>query len=205
MVGLGDLTGGIFFSEAFGVSADGSTVVGWSLATESVFEAFLWTSGGGMVGLSDLPGGLFESRANDVSADGSVVVGQGLSALGIEAFIWDATNGIQNLQTVLEGQLGVALTGWTLTDAVGISADGTTIVGVGNNPSGDLEAFVAVITPLNLCLGDITGDGNVNVTDLLDLLAAWGPNPGHPADINNDGDVNVNDLLSLLGAWGVCP
>ncbi len=48
-------------------------------------------------------------------------------------------------------------------------------------------------------------DGSVNVTDLLALLAAWGPNPGHPADINDDGNVNVTDLLALLGAWGVCP
>ena len=55
------------------------------------------------------------------------------------------------------------------------------------------------------CPADINGDGNVNVTDLLELLAAWGPNPGHAADFNNDGFVNVTDLLELLAAWGGCP
>ena len=57
-----------------------------------------------------------------------------------------------------------------------------------------------------MCLGDIIGlDGTVNVTDLLALLAAWGPNPGHPADTNGDDVVNVTDLLALLAAWGPCP
>ena len=57
---LGDLPGGEFRSVANGVSADGSTVVGFS-GLGAGQEAFRWTSGGGMVGLGDLPGGLFES------------------------------------------------------------------------------------------------------------------------------------------------
>ena len=28
---------------------------------------------------------------------------------------------------------------------------------------------------------------------------------GHPADFNNDGFVNVTDLLELLAAWDGCP
>ena len=125
-----------------------------------------------MVGLGDLAGGSFSSNANGVSADGSVVVGSGFTASGPEAFIWDAINGMQNLQAVLEDQLGLDLTGWTLNDASGVSADGTTIVGYGINPLGDTEAFIAIIpTP---CPADITGDGTVNVTDLLLLLGAWG-------------------------------
>ena len=76
--GLGDLPGGIFDSRAFGVSADGSVVVGES-SSASGTEAFRWTSGGGIAGLGDLPGGGFSSRANAVSGDGSVVVGLGKS------------------------------------------------------------------------------------------------------------------------------
>jgi hypothetical protein len=49
--------------------------------------------------------------------------------------------------------------------------------------------------------GDINGDGEVNVEDLLLLLAAWGPCEGCPEDINGDGVVNVEDLLMLLGNW----
>jgi len=55
------------------------------------------------------------------------------------------------------------------------------------------------------CPADLTGDGVVNVSDLLQLLSAWGPNVGHPADLNGDGVVNVSDLLILLGQWGPCP
>ena len=45
---------------------------------------------------------------------------------------------------------------------------------------------------------DGSADGNANVVDLLALLAAWGPNPGHPADFNGDGVVGTADLLALL-------
>ena len=50
--------------------------------------------------------------------------------------------------------------------------------------------------------GDTNGDGLVNVTDLLTLLASWGSCGGCPADFNSDSMVNVTDLLNLLGNWG---
>jgi hypothetical protein len=55
------------------------------------------------------------------------------------------------------------------------------------------------------CPWDLNGDSNVDVLDLLDLLDAWGPNPGHPADFNGDDTVDVLDLLELLDNWGPCP
>jgi hypothetical protein len=65
------------------------------------------------------------------------------------------------------------------------------------------------LTPSNVP-GDITGDGVVNVNDLLVVINAWGPCPAPPqscpADIapspNGDGVVNVNDLLSVINNWG---
>lgn len=54
-------------------------------------------------------------------------------------------------------------------------------------------------------VGDLNGDGVVNVSDLLILFGAWGECPkGEPclADLNGDGTVNVSDLLTLLGNWG---
>jgi hypothetical protein len=55
--------------------------------------------------------------------------------------------------------------------------------------------------------GDLDGDGDVDVGDLLGLLAAWGPCPGCPpatcpADLNGDCQVNVTDLLLMLANWG---
>ncbi|TVQ57311.1 MAG: hypothetical protein EA377_00990 [Phycisphaerales bacterium] len=54
-------------------------------------------------------------------------------------------------------------------------------------------------------IGDLNGDGVVNVFDLLLLLEGWGPCPSGsdcPADLNGDGTVNVFDLLLLLENWG---
>ena len=63
-----------------------------------------------------------------------------------------------------------------------------------------------VITSLvpSQCLWDLDGDGQVGIVDFLDLLSAWGPNPGHPADIDGDGEVGIVDFLLLLGNWGPC-
>ena len=50
--------------------------------------------------------------------------------------------------------------------------------------------------------GDLDGDGQVRVPDLVILLGAWGLNPSHPADLDGDGEVRVPDLIILLGNWG---
>lgn len=59
---------------------------------------------------------------------------------------------------------------------------------------------------VELCPGDVDGDGVVDVNDLLSLLAEWGScgDACGPQDFNQDGDVNVLDLLALLAAWGSC-
>ncbi len=57
---------------------------------------------------------------------------------------------------------------------------------------------------LTPCHADLEGDGNVGIVDFLDLLAAWGTDPGGPPDFDGDGDVGITDLLQLLGAWGPC-
>ncbi|MHC4416114.1 MAG: hypothetical protein ACYS0G_12605 [Planctomycetota bacterium] len=64
---------------------------------------------------------------------------------------------------------------------------------------------VAICELPSNCPWDLNGDGFVGINDLLILLAAWGPNPGHPADFNGDGFVGIGDLLALLANWGNCP
>jgi hypothetical protein len=68
-----------------------------------------------------------------------------------------------------------------------------------------IDDFSVTIVCLGTCTHDITGDGSVGTADLLDLLSAWGPNPGHPADFDGDGSVGTADLLDLLSNWGPCP
>ena len=55
---------------------------------------------------------------------------------------------MQSLKTVLEDN-GVDMTGWSPTEARGISDDGLTIVGYGTH-NGNTEAFVAVIPEPNV-------------------------------------------------------
>jgi probable HAF family extracellular repeat protein len=140
MEGLGFLPNGDA-SMALAASADGSVVVGYS-TTGTGREAFRWTQADGMAGLGDLSGGAYSSIAHSVSADGSIVVGAGTTANGEEACIW--VNGtLTNLRIYLTDGYGLDISGWSLTAAKLVSADGKTIVGYGLNPDGETEAWIA--------------------------------------------------------------
>ena len=56
-----------------------------------------------------------------------------------------------------------------------------------------------------LCLADLDGNGDVGASDLLALLASWGPCEECTADLDGNGDVGASDLLALLAGWGPCP
>ena len=146
MVGLGDLPGGGFRSYGYAVSADGYVVVGRGTSDLGP-EAFRWTAEEGMIGLGDIPGGFFQSIAYGVSGDGSVVVGKGAAVEPeIVASIWLAgDNQMYDLGHWLMDNFALDLTGWELSSAYGISADGCTIVGSGRNPLGQVEAWIAHI------------------------------------------------------------
>ncbi len=146
-MGLGDLPGGSFRSRAFGISADGTTVVGGSSSLEGE-QAFMWTRTGGMVGMGDLAGGSFDSRGFGVSADGTVVVGRGNSINGIESFRWTAQTGMIGL-----GDLpGGSKNNW----ANAVSADGLVIVGTAQTPA-RLEAYRRTPAAGMLGLGYLPG------------------------------------------------
>lgn len=138
--GMGDLPGGPFSSYAYGVSADGSVVVGMSNPVSQGVEATRWTAGGGLVGLGDLPGGLYASVARAASADGSVIVGG--SSLSFDpsplqpnyiATRWTAQTGLV--------PLGDLPGGYDYSLAYDVSADGQTAVGVSSIADNRYEAF----------------------------------------------------------------
>lgn len=162
MTGLGFISGDSYYSEARAISGDGTTAVGENRSSSGGIEAFRWTAAAGITGLGDLPGGDIESRAYGVSYDGSVVVGYGTSSSGERAFVWDAAGGMRELGGVLVADYGLDLSGWRLTAAYDVSADGRTIVGVGTNPSGDTEAWIADLTTVCNDGVDNDGDGSVD-------------------------------------------
>jgi len=133
---------------AYGCSGDGFVVVGESFANRGRDEvAFRWTQETGMVGLGDLPGGKTLSEAEATNYDGSIVVGWSTTARGMEAFIWDADNGIRSVEEVLKTKGIFVPEGWVLKAASGVTsvAGVVTVVGSALRPDGYTEAWRAVI------------------------------------------------------------
>lgn len=110
--GLGFLPDGTR-SMSHGISADGSTVVGYCIQDGT--KAYRWTAQTGMQGLGVLPGA-YGSLARAVSADGSTVVGDS----GDEAFRWRVGGGMEGLGFLPD---------YAASYARAVSADGLTVVG----------------------------------------------------------------------------
>jgi probable HAF family extracellular repeat protein len=128
-------------SEAFGISDDGSSVVGGA-RTDSAppfpdgrrpLEAYRWKNGV-MMKLGDLPGGVFASVARAANPDGSVVVGEGTTATGAQAWVWrDPAGGGTGMLEPLPDLPG----GDDFSQAFDVSDDGSVVVGrSGNAASG---------------------------------------------------------------------
>ncbi len=149
-VSLGDFQG-----EAYDVTPDGRIIVGnGDFSGENapfLNEAFRWTEDGGVVALGLIPGHSGYSRAKAISSNGSIIVGtsadSGLSE--IKAFIWDASNGMRDLQTVLENEYNVDLGDLTLTSANGVSADGNIIVGRAEDSAGYPRAWLVNLNQIS--------------------------------------------------------
>lgn len=103
-------------THAFGVSGDGSVIVGWSdgAASDSSRRVAVRWFAGSADELGWLPG-LDRTEAFDVSDDGQVIVGTASNGGPNEGFRWTPSTGMQSL--------GAG------TDAEAVSPDGTYIVG----------------------------------------------------------------------------
>lgn len=114
------------FSQAFGVSANGSVIAG------AIGKAARWTQSSGWVALGNLSGGATIS-AQGISGDGSVLVGLGTSTPGTQAFRWTQATGTVGLGDLPGGSF------YSIAQAV--SGDGTTIVGYSDSGGTGSEAF----------------------------------------------------------------
>ena len=85
----------------------------------------------------------------DAADDGVTFVG------GPEAFYYDGVSA-RLVKDSLEDDHGLDLTGWTLTYATGVAADGQIIAGQGTNPLGQSEGWVASLCGIG---SDNDGDG----------------------------------------------
>ena len=179
-------------SSAFGVSADGSVVVGHGYNAYSQTEAFRWVDGT-MTGLGFLPDGATrQSYAFGVSADGSVVVGHSYNAnSNLEAFRWvDGT--MTGLGFLPDGAIRQSY-------ARGVSADGSVVVGYGYNANSYLEAFRWVD-------GTMTGlgflpDAAINRSYARGVSADGSVVVGYGINANNDNEAFrwVDGVMTGLG------
>lgn len=207
-VTLPSLIGDPGSASANAISKDGSVVVG---SSESEFgtQAVLWNSSGAVESLIDDVAGITSSSADAVSGDGSRIIGRYTLGDTTTPFLWDELRGFRDLTEALAMEFGLAheLTGWQLTEATGISADGMTIVGNGINPAGRHEAWIAVSMPTVTLPGDFDGNGAVENSDLTLLLNHWAesvpPTPDGWSGAPPLGQAVDNDeLTSLLNRWG---
>jgi probable HAF family extracellular repeat protein len=197
MIGMGDMPGGGFYSQAYAASADGSVIVGFGWSGLGV-EAFRWTQQTGMVGLGDLPGGDFESFAAGVSADGRVVTGYSRSASSqYEAFFWTPETGMLNLREYLISKGVNNLAGRQLVIGQRISANGKYIVGVALNPN---EGFVAFLGS-EPCYADCDSSGSLDIDDFIcyQTLFATGD---FNADCDGDKHIDIDDFICFQTAFG---
>jgi hypothetical protein len=74
-----------------------------------------------------------------------------------------------------------------------------------NLESGTIVADLGVASVDTPCYADITQDGIVDVSDILEVISGWGYCLDCPADINQDDLINVIDLLEIVSSWGPCP
>src|SRR5262245_32489317 len=172
--------GHLVLSDAFDVSGDGTVIVGIHAGgfPPALDEAFRWTQSEGIVGLGELPGGSNFSRAVAISDDGTTITGQSNSAAGLEAFRWTAEDGMVGL--------GIP-SGMGSTSALGISPDGSTIVGGIQGPSPNQYGDAFYWT-------EETGMVGIGTLDTVNPRASG-------RDDSADGSVIVGQSGSSNGLW----
>jgi hypothetical protein len=79
---------------------------------------------------------------------------------------------------------------------------------VSDNPSDSItEAAIDAVRIVSFlcdaCAADVTGDGVVDVEDMVTVLLAWDTDDPD-ADIDGDGTVGVADLVTVVLDWGPC-
>lgn len=196
MIGLGDLWGYYFSSEAKAVSADGNVIVGWSstlstcggTCSRQTQHAFRWTEEQGMVDLGWIPGSSDYSNAFAVSADGSAIIGKSGSTSGY--FIWSEELGISDFANYLKANTDFDPTGWKLIPMAIIGGAGNfTMVGIGQQGTSNpvlwhlgLGGEIVIDVPAGVTEGDdiLIGQGSVSLAaeadeDIVIALASNNP------------------------------
>jgi probable HAF family extracellular repeat protein len=208
-------------SGAFGVSADGSIVVGWARDSSGKRRAFRWTQQDGMRSLGAAIGSeaFDQSEAWGISPDGDVIVGIAYNDYNEAVGFRNIRQGTRRVNI----SLGDPPAGFTGVYPRRTNQDGSIIVGSMRKSDGTYRAMRWTqaggledlnVTYASLLQGavlaeafDITPDGR--------YIVGYGFKDGQqqgfildtgvcnlPADVNGDGTVDDADLLNVLFNFG---
>jgi len=104
---------------------------------------------------------------------------------------------------VVEGTADDGSYGWTVPDVFTTQGRLRIVVHDADGNSGSDESDSDFTINGSGIPGDIDGDGDVDTSDLLALLADWGcSGEDCVGDVDGDGDTDTSDLLMLLANWG---
>lgn len=183
-------------SSTWGMTANGSTIVGLGFLTAANAHAVKWDEVNGMVDLGSIVQGR-SSRANAINASGTVIVGWQDESNGTRSGAkWQ--DGVESFITDNNGN--------NVGEAGGISADGSTIIGSANpNPYvWNVVSGLTYITHPNASFSfkggatGISGDG----TKVIGYYRAFGAPPMSGEGFiwtSATGRVNLNDYAVSLG------
>lgn len=165
-------------SRSFGISRDGSTIVGASRGADGFVQAVYWR-GTNAFGLGFIPGASLPTDRNEfaigatnalaANLDGSIIVGRSFGANNNLAWRWTAASGMQDLN-IFAVNAGINLNGAILTDAVGISDNGQFITGnalLGTQKFGYVLQIAQITSSrliVNLRLPNVTLSSIINQT-----------------------------------------
>ncbi|MBL8877142.1 MAG: hypothetical protein JNM86_15215 [Phycisphaerae bacterium] len=185
-------------SSGWGISGDGSTLVGLGWQSDGQARAIKWSQGTGMVNMgSSAPDR--SSRANAANNNGSVIVGWQDNDNGRQGAVW--VNGVQKLIADNDG--------FAVSEALAVSGDGQWVTGVayGSFSPYRYNTMTEVFEYLPVASGDfwfpsafgtaISDDGKTIVGQVRD----FGPPFGAPGVIWRDGfgAMTLNDYFDSVG------
>ncbi len=193
---LGPIPGG-FTSEGSAINDIRQIVGRGKIDTDgqTLIRAFLWEDDQ-FLDLGTLPG-FDRCAASDINNSTTIIGGcdQINNPNNDRPFVW-SSGLMMDVNGLIPAEVELTI---KRVDAINEAGQ---ITGRGTTDSGDVVAFV--LTPVEPPLGDLNGDCEVGVSDLLILLASWGPCDDCddcPADLNGNCVVGVADLLNLLANW----
>lgn len=174
IVGIGYLAGGSR-SSARAISANGSTVVGWSDTISSDRQAVMWKADQQILSALDRDGLYASSSADLVNRNGTIIAGSGSGgSSGQRAFVWMTEDGMKDI-----GDLGGGSTYLTAMDDSGEFLVGFSQTANNENHAFRYDAFSQsplAMRDLGVMDGgnssyakDISGDGSVVVGEANDV------------------------------------